>query len=70
MAVLVGGLLGLLLLLEETVDLEPVGATTVARSALRHANQQTLSKTTSFARCSILLVDDALSIIFALGNRR
>lgn len=63
-------LLRLLLLLQQAVDLEPVRAPTVTRPAFGHAHLQALSQATGLARRPVLLVDDALAVVLALGQRR
>lgn len=56
----------LLLLLEKTVDLEPVGAPAIPRPALGHSDHEALAQSARFARRPVLLVDDALVVVFAL----
>lgn len=67
--VIVMMLLVLLLLLQQTVNLEPIRSPSVSAAALGHSHEETLAQTTSLARGSILLVDDALAIILALRDR-
>lgn len=59
---------GLLLFLEEAVNLEPVRAAAVTGTALRHAHQEAFSEAARFAGGAILLVDDALAVVLALGD--
>lgn len=59
-----------LLLLKQTVNLEPVGSAAVARAALRHADQEAFSQPTGLACRPILLVDDAFAVVLAFGYRR
>lgn len=47
------------------MDLEPVGPAAVPRPALRHAHQQTFAQPARLARRPVLLVDNALAIVFA-----
>ena len=58
------------LLLHEAVQFEPVGAAAVAGAALGHAHQQALAEAAGLARRPVLLVDDALAAVFALGDHR
>lgn len=58
----------LLLFLEKAVDFEPVRATAVAGTALGHAHKEAFSETARFASCSVLLVDNALAVVLALGD--
>ena len=58
------------LLLHEAVQFEPVGAAAVAGAALGHAHQQALAEAAGFARRPVLLVDDALAAVLALGDHR
>lgn len=74
---LVAGVLLLLLLLlhhslvlQQTVDLEPVGAAPVPGAALRHAHREALLEPARLARGSVLLVDYALVAVLALAYRR
>lgn len=60
---------GLLLLLEEAVDLEPVGAAAVAAAGLGHADHEALAQAACLARGAVLLVDDALAVVFAFCYR-
>lgn len=53
------------LILQQTMDLEPVGPSAVPRSALGHAHQQAFAKPTRLARRPVLLVDHALSVVLA-----
>lgn len=62
-------LLMLLLLLQQTVNLEPVGASAVSRPRLGHSDEKTFAQTACFAGGSIFLVDDALAIDLTVGNR-
>jgi len=64
----VTGLLLLLLFLQQAVYLEPVGAPSVPGPTLRHAHHQTLPQTARLARCPVLLVDDALTVVLALRD--
>ena len=64
----VTGLLLLLLLLQQAVYLEPVGAPSVPGPTLRHAHHQTLPQTARLARCPVLLVDYALAVVLALRD--
>lgn len=50
------------------MDFEPVGPAAVARAALGHAHQKALAETARFAGRAVLLVDDALAVVFAFGN--
>lgn len=52
------------------MDLEPVGATTISGSTLRHAHHEALLQTARLAGGSVLLVDDALAVVLAVGYRR
>jgi len=58
----------LLLFLQQAVYLEPVGAPSVPGSALGHAHFHALPQTTGFARCPVLLVDDALTVVLAFRD--
>jgi hypothetical protein len=62
----VTGVLLLLLFLQQTVYLEPVGAPSVPGPTLGHPHHQTLPQTASLTRCPVLLVDDALTVVLAL----
>lgn len=62
-------LMMLLLLLQQTVNLEPVGASAVSRSGLGHADEQTFAQTACFAGGAVLLVDDALAVDLTVGYR-
>jgi len=53
------------LVLQQTVDLEPVGSAAVPRTALRHAHQQAFAQPARLARRPVLLVDHALAVVFA-----
>lgn len=57
-----------LLLLEETMNFEPIGTSSVSGAAFRHSDQKTFSKAASFASCPILLVDDTFSVVLAFGD--
>lgn len=50
------------------MDLEPVGAPAVSGSGLGHADHEALAETARFASRSVLLVDDAFSVVFALRD--
>lgn len=69
-AVLLCGGLSLLLLLQEAMNLEPIGATTIARSRLGHSNQNAFPQAASFAGSSVFLIDYAFAVVFALRYRR
>lgn len=56
------------LFLEEAMDFEPVRATSIAGTRLRHAHHQTLSQTARLARGAILLIDHAHAAVLAFGN--
>lgn len=58
------------LLLEEAVDLEPVGSAAVARPGLGHAHEEALAESASLAGGPVFLVDDALASVFALPDGR
>ena len=58
----------LLLLLQQTVYLEPIRASTIARTAFGHAHHQTLAQSTCLAGRAILLVDNAFAIVLAIGD--
>lgn len=60
---------GLLLLLQEAVDLEPVGAAAVSRARLGHAHHEALPQPARLARRPIFLVDHAFTVVLALGYR-
>lgn len=62
------GLRRLLLLLQQAVDFEPVGAPAVSGARLGHADHQALAEAARFARGSVLLVDDALAVVLALRD--
>lgn len=51
------------------MDFEPVGAPTIPRPALGHADHEALAQSARLARGSVLLVDDALVVVFALRQR-
>lgn len=59
----------LLLLLQQAVDLEPVGASAVARSRLGHADDEAFLEAARFARGAILFVDDAVAAVLAVADR-
>lgn len=50
------------------MDLEPVGATSVAGSPLRHAHVVALPQAARLAGGAVLLVDDALALVLALAD--
>ena len=52
------------------MDFEPVGSSAVTGAALGHAHKEALAQSTSLARSPVLLVDDALAAVLALGNHR
>lgn len=58
-----------LLLLQQAVYLEPIGATAITGTALRHAHQQALAQSASLASRAILLVDDTIPVVLAAGDR-
>lgn len=62
------GLSSLLLFLEKTVDLEPVGSSAVSGARLGHADDQALAEAASFAGGSVLLVNDAFAVVLAFGD--
>lgn len=55
------------MLLQQTMDLEPVGATSVA-DPLRHAHVVALPQAARLAGGAVLLVDDALALVLALAD--
>lgn len=59
----------LLFLLQEEINLEPIRTSAITWSTLRHADQQTFTQATCFARRTILLIDCALATILAFGYR-
>jgi hypothetical protein len=58
----------LMLILQQAVDLEPVGAPSIAGTAFGHAHHDALPQPTRLARRPVLLVDDALPIVLALRD--
>lgn len=48
--------------------LEPVGAPPVSRARLGHPHHEALAQPARLARCTVLLVDDALPVVLALGD--
>lgn len=56
------------MLLQQTVDLEPIGTTTIARAALGHAHVVALAQATRLAGGAILFVDDAFALVLALTD--
>lgn len=50
------------------MDLEPIGATSIARAALGHAHIVALAQTAGLACGAILFVNDALAIVLALAD--
>lgn len=58
----------LLLFLQQAVYLEPVGTTSVPGSALGHAHFYTLPQTARLARCPVLLVDNAFTVVLAFRD--
>jgi len=58
----------LLVLLQQAVDLEPVGAASVAGSTLGHAHVVALPQAARLAGGAVLLVDDALALVLALAD--
>lgn len=50
------------------MDLEPVGAATVARAGLGHAHHEALAQAARLACRPVLLVDDAFSVVLALRD--
>lgn len=56
------------MLLQQAVDLEPIGTTTVARAALGHAHVVALAQATRLAGGAILFVNDALALVLALTD--
>ena len=58
------------LFLHEAVQFEPVGASAVARARLGHADEEALAQAAGLARRPVLLVDDALAAVLALGDHR
>lgn len=56
------------LLLQEAVDLEPVGSSPVAGSALGHSDQEAFAEAARLAWRSVLLVDDALAAVLAVTD--
>jgi len=59
----------LVLFLEQTMDLEPIGPAAVPGPALGHAHHQTLAQPARLARRPVLLVDHALAVVLALRYR-
>lgn len=51
------------------MDLEPVGAAAVAAAGLGHADHEALAQAACLARGAVLLVDDALAVVFAFCYR-
>lgn len=62
------GQLTLLLFLQKTVDLEPIGPSSVSGAALRHPNHEAFPQSASLARRPVLFGDDAFSVILTLGD--
>jgi hypothetical protein len=60
----------LLLLLEEAVNLEPVGPPPVPGSRLGHAHHEALPQPAGLAGSAVLLVHHAPVVVLALGNDR
>jgi len=56
------------LLLQQAVDLEPVGAPAVTRAGLGHAYQQAFPQAARLAGGAILLVDHADATVLAFGD--
>jgi hypothetical protein len=54
------------LLLHETVEFEPVGASAVTGAAFGHAHQEAFAQSAGLARRPVLFVDDALAAVLAL----
>jgi len=50
------------------VNFEPVRSATVSRARLRHADEDTFSQATRFARSAILLIYHALAVVLAIGD--
>lgn len=50
------------------MDFKPVGSPSISRAGLAHADHKTLAEPTGLASCSVLLVDDAFSVVFALRD--
>lgn len=57
---------GLLLFLQETVNLEPIGSSAVSGAGLGHANREALAQAARFTRGPIFLVDNTLAIVLAI----
>lgn len=55
------------LVLEQAVDLEPVGAAPIARAALGHADAEALGEPARLAGGSVLLVDYAAVVVLTLA---
>lgn len=64
-----GSLCCLLLLLQEAMDLEPVRASSIATATLGHAHHEALAEAACLAGGAVLLVDHALTVVLALGDR-
>lgn len=47
------------------MDFEPVGASAVSGAGFGHSNHQAFAQAAGFAGSSVLLVDDAFSIVLA-----
>jgi hypothetical protein len=58
------------LLLHETVEFEPVGASAVTGAAFGHAHQEAFAQSAGLARRPVLFVDDALAAVLALWYHR
>lgn len=58
----------ILFLLQETMYLEPVGTSPVARSSLGHAHSDTFLQPARFAGRTVLLVDYTSSAILTRGD--
>jgi len=57
------------LVLQQAMDLEPIGPAAVPRPALRHADQEAFAQPARFARRPVLLVDHALAVVLAFRYR-
>jgi hypothetical protein len=54
--------------LKKAVNLEPIGAASVAGATFGHSNLEAFSEAARFAGCPVFLVDHALAAVFALGD--
>jgi hypothetical protein len=57
-----------MLVLQQAVDLEPVGTPSIPGTAFGHTHHDALPQPTRLTRCPVLLVDDTLPVVLALGD--